>query len=97
MGKCKEELLANLQAKIDSLVMLYNNCREANAMLTSEIQKMQIVSENKDLQYKGMEERYKSLLAARSLSESSENISDAKRKIDAIVREIDNCISLLNQ
>ena len=97
MGKNKEELLTDLQMRVERLITMYENCKEANTMLTTEVQELRTLLDNRELQYKELEERYKILSTARSLSETSENASGAKQKIDKIVREIDNCISLLNQ
>lgn len=97
MAKTKETLLSELDTKLHRLVNLYNDCREANAMLTAEIQDIRARFDEKDLQYKELERRYISLKAARSLSTTPESTSHAKQKISGIVREIDKCLDLLAQ
>ncbi len=97
MAKTKEALLSEVQLKVSRLVVLYENCREANAMLTSEIQDIRSRLDEKELQYKELEQKYKNLKAARSLTETPENSSEAKQKISNIVREIDQCLALLTQ
>jgi phage shock protein A len=97
MAKTKEALLSEVQSKVSRLVVLYENCREANAMLTSEIQEIRTRLDEKELQYKELEQKYINLKAARSLAETPESSSDAKQKISNIVREIDQCLALLTQ
>jgi len=96
MSKSKEELLTEVQTKVIRLIEMYENCREANSMLTVEIQELRVILDEKELKLKEMGDDYKNLKTARSLSETSENANDAKQKINKIVREIDNCIALLN-
>jgi chromosome segregation ATPase len=97
MAKTKEALLSEMQSKVSRLVVLYENCREANTMLSSEIQEVRARLDEKELQYKELEQKYVNLKAARSLGETPESSSDAKQKISNIVREIDQCLALLTQ
>lgn len=97
MAKTKEALLAEVQSKVSRLIVLYENCREANAMLSSEIQEIKSHLDEKEMLYRELEQKYVNLKAAKSLSETPESSSEAKQKISKIVREIDQCIALLNQ
>lgn len=97
MAKTKEALLSEMQSKVSRLIVLYENCREANAMLSSEIQEVRARLDEKELQYKELEQKCINLKAARSLGETPESSLDAKQKISNIVREIDQCLALLTQ
>ncbi|HPW66645.1 MAG TPA: hypothetical protein PLY32_02640 [Salinivirgaceae bacterium] len=97
MAKTKETLLSEIQSKLSRLIALYNNCKEANAMLTLEIQEIRSRLDEKELQYKELEQKHINLKAARSLSDTPESSLDAKQKINEIVREIDQCLTLLTQ
>ena len=96
MAKSKEELLEEVQSKANRLIEMYENCREANQMLTAEIQELRVLYDEKELRFKELEENYNTLKTARLISETSENNKEAKQKIDKIMREIDKCIALLN-
>ena len=97
MAKTKEVLLSEIQSKVSRLSVLYDNCREANAMLSAEIQEIKSRLDEKELVYRELEQRYVNLKAAKSLSETPESSGEAKQKISKIVRDIDQCIALLSQ
>ncbi len=97
MAKTKEVLLTEIQSKLSRLISLYNNCREANAMLTLEIQEIRARLDEKELQFKELGNKHVNLKAARSLSDTPESSIEAKQKINNIVREIDQCLALLTQ
>ncbi|HON17664.1 MAG TPA: hypothetical protein PK990_00675 [Salinivirgaceae bacterium] len=97
MAKTKEALLEEIRNKVARLTQLYKNCREANAMLTTEIQELKARLDEKELQYKELEERYILLKTSQSVAEVGESKIEARERISKIVREIDQCIELLKQ
>lgn len=90
-------VLAELQGKLDQLIRSYEMCIEANAMLTDEIEQVRLRLERKNADYDALKGRFEALKIARAISETPEGKTEAKTKINAIVREVDHCIALLNR
>lgn len=90
-------LINSLKEKIEHLLALYKKEKDENRQLTAlvseqkekiELKKEEILKLNNKLQTFDLANAFLALPA--------EN-KDAKQKINAIVREIDNCIALLNR
>ena len=85
-----------LKNKIGRLIDLYENSKQTVTQLQQENKKLKKQINQKDTELAGLKEKYSRLELAKSIA-SSETTHDAKIKINRIVREIDNCISLLNK
>jgi len=97
MAENTEFVLAELQGKLDQLIRSYHMCIEANAMLTDEIEQLRLRLERKNAEHDALQGRFEALKIARVISETPEGKNEAKAKINAIVREVDHCIALLNR
>lgn len=97
MAENGDYMLAEVQGKLDQLIRSYEMCLEANAMLTEEIEEGRLRLERKDAEYSALKERFETLKIARVISETPEGKNEARAKINAIVREVDHCIALLNR
>ncbi|HOS85149.1 MAG TPA: hypothetical protein PK199_09560, partial [Bacteroidales bacterium] len=58
---------------------------------------LQQIIEQQNNTIKELERNYKNLQIAKAVSDSGGDTTEAKRKIEEIVREIDTCIALLNK
>jgi len=85
-----------LKQKIESLIELYETSKQNVSHLQEENNKLKNQIKQKDTELANLKEKYSRLELAKSIA-SSETTHDAKIKINRIVREIDNCISLLNK
>ncbi|MGM0497775.1 MAG: hypothetical protein ACQESJ_07640 [Bacteroidota bacterium] len=85
-----------LKQKIGNLIDLYEGSKQQIDQLQEENNKLKKQINQKDTELANLKEKYSRLELAKSLA-SSETTHDAKIKINRIVREIDNCISLLNK
>jgi predicted nuclease with TOPRIM domain len=85
-----------LKQKIESLIELYETSKQHVSHLQEENNKLKNQIKQKDTELANLKEKYSRLELAKSIA-SSETTHDAKIKINRIVREIDNCISLLNK
>ncbi|MCK4662732.1 MAG: hypothetical protein KAT68_07700 [Bacteroidales bacterium] len=90
-------LIEGLSSKINSLRKLYEGLKKENQEL---INKNEIL--NKEIEINNQEciklnEKYNKLKLAKNILASSDDTHDAKIKLNKIVREIDNCIALLNR
>ena len=90
-------LIEGLSSKINSLRKLYEGLKKENQEL---INKNEIL--NKEIEINNQEciklnEKYNKLKLAKNILASSDDTHDAKIKLNKILREIDNCIALLNR
>jgi predicted nuclease with TOPRIM domain len=92
----QNNVVEELKQKIESLIELYENSKQQISHLQEENNKLKNQINQKDTELANLKEKYSRLELAKSIA-SSETTHDAKIKINRIVREIDNCISLLNK
>jgi predicted nuclease with TOPRIM domain len=92
----QNNVVEELKQKIESLIELYENSKQQIGHLQEENNKLKNQIKQKDTELANLKEKYSRLELAKSIA-SSETTHDAKIKINRIVREIDNCISLLNK
>jgi archaellum component FlaC len=95
-GQGYEELKI-LNRKIDELLIKYNelrtecmNLRTGNEALNKQLQ-------DRDARIKDLELKYERSKLSGALLGEGEGASEAKRKINELVREIDRCVALLNR
>ncbi len=93
----KDQKLIEIQNKLDQLISSYEMCLEANTMLTSEIEEIKSRLDERNAEYEALKERFETLKVARSIGDTPEGKKEARAKINAIVREVDQCIALLNR
>ncbi|WP_299122237.1 hypothetical protein [uncultured Tenacibaculum sp.] len=85
-----------LEDKLKKLLSNYEFLKEENQVLLQNNAKLHILLEEKEQQLKARDEEYKLLKVAKTIEGSNENTRETKLKINALVREIDKCITLLN-
>ena len=87
-----------LKQKVQHVISLYTNIKNEKAILVDE--KIQLLKklEEQNIKIAEIENNYKNLQIAKVVATKDEGESDyAKKRIDAIVRDIDKCIALLNK
>lgn len=89
--------LTHLQTKVEKIVHLYNKLEEEHFQLKEKNTQLTIIVAEQEKKIDQLEEINKNLKLARALSGKNENASDAKSKINELVREIDKCMALLNE
>ncbi len=90
-------LLREFKGKLDKLINLHLRMKEEKQLLIEE--KLQLLEQVRLLSLKNEElvRKQEDLKFAKSLLGAGEDVHGAKLKINRIVREIDNCIALLNK
>ncbi|NOZ48258.1 MAG: hypothetical protein GXO79_16005 [Chlorobi bacterium] len=91
------EIITNLKHNIDELIDKFNNQKKYINKLEENNKDLTAKLNSKDLDYKNLENRFNTLQLAKSMISTSDDSHDARIKINRIVREIDNCIALLNR
>ncbi len=90
-------VIIELKIKINTLFEQYKTIEKERDNLVQEkldlLKQIEIITQkNYNLEY-----RYNSLKTAKMLTSNQTEVQEAKKRIDNIVREIDNCIALLNR
>ena len=92
-----QEIVKSLKGKINTVIELYEREKKSNEQLISENKKLNLEIINQNNKINNIENNYTKLKIAKTILSSSDDAHDAKIKINRIVREIDNCIALLNR
>ncbi len=91
------EIVDSLENRIGKLLNKHEKLKRANAELEEEL----IVLKSKQQQFENeievWSEKYNSLKLANSMLGSDQHKRETKLKINALVREIDHCISQLSE
>ena len=91
------EELKLLNRKIDELVNNYNNLKHECENLRTEKEALKSSLLDRETEMKELEKKYERVKLSGALLGDGENATEAKKKITELVREIDNCIALLDR
>ena len=97
MSTVHPDTFEQLQSRIRQIIGMYEKERSANELLSRERSELQEKIRHEQYRLKNIEEKYSKLKISKALIASSEDVHDAKLKVNRMVREIDNCIALLNR
>jgi chromosome segregation ATPase len=86
-----------LNSKIDELVNKYRDLKLDNENLINGKVALQTMLTERETEMKELEKKYERVKLTGALLGEGENANEAKRKITELVREIDNCIALLDR
>jgi hypothetical protein len=93
------EIVSNLESKAQKLIHLHTKAIEENEKLRHSNTEILEKLNQKELEFKELEEKHQAVKLAKSLLENAETekTTDIKLKINELVREIDKSIALLNR
>ncbi|PLX07404.1 MAG: hypothetical protein C0596_10700 [Marinilabiliales bacterium] len=97
MNEEYNKILSTLNDNIQKVILLYNKEKELNGELSAEVEKLNEELNIYKQKNKDLENKYDNLKMAKALNLESGDNNDAKLKLNKIIREIDNCIALLNK
>ena len=86
-----------LQTRIRQVVELYQTERTENEQLKKKSIELEERLKLDDNRLIDLEDKYNKLKISKALIASSNDVHDAKLKVNRMVREIDKCIALLNR
>jgi hypothetical protein len=92
-----ETVVNSLEEKVKKIIILYDQIKNENKKLLTENVELINSIKIKDTEIKELLTKHEQLKLAKLLSANSEDVHDAKLKVNRIVREIDKCIALLNK
>jgi hypothetical protein len=90
-------LLREFKEKLDKLIELHLKVKNENVLLKEELLAMKEHTRLLTLQNEELVKKHENLKFAKSLVGTDEDSHNAKIKINKIVREIDQCIAMLNK
>ena len=99
----EQAIIEGLSSKIESLISMYEACKSDNGRLEAELEscKEKLLARNTTIeelknQVDQLKLKNKNLQLVDAFNISANDKARAKRSIDRIISEIDNCIEMLN-
>lgn len=86
-----------LRAKIQELMSAYDTLQKEHNLLKEQMQVLENVMQEREIAYIELDRKFNQQQLAKALVDSSGDNHAAKVKVDKMVREIENCIALLNR
>ncbi|MEE9462643.1 MAG: hypothetical protein V3V53_12470 [Bacteroidales bacterium] len=97
MSVSHPDTFEQLQLRIRQVVELYQKEKTENGQLKKKSIELEEKLKLDDNRLNDLEEKYNKLKISKALIASSNDVHDAKLKVNRMVREIDKCIALLNR
>ncbi|WP_029903855.1 hypothetical protein [Prevotella sp. 10(H)] len=96
MTENDEKLLAEFEIRMRQLMYLCDALKEENALLKKELAEKSSAIESLDSDIKELKNKYDNLKFVKSFSSgNTDEISQAKKRLSKLVREVDKCIAML--
>lgn len=91
------KLLGVFESRVRQLMYLHDELKHENAKLKQALsdKEEELIRSHSD--YKELEACYTNLKTARTISLNDNELRDAKQRLSKLVREVDQCIALLNE
>jgi len=97
MSVQQDQISESIKHKVKLLVSSLEKVQQENELLLNQNDEFKKLLNDKEQAYNDLKEHYDRLKFAKSLQATNQEVHDAKIKVNRIVREIDNCIALLNR
>ena len=98
-----DDMINALSVKVEKLIAMYEAERAASAAAAADVESLRgQIAEYKEKQSvleqknKALEDKINNLQLASAFTVSPENSAGAKRRLNAVIKEIDECIAMLN-
>ncbi len=91
------EIVGSLNNKFKDLILLYDKSKETSQGLQEENERLRNKITEQESIIDELTGKYDSISLAKAFETSGEGTTEARLKVNKIVREIDNCIALLNR
>jgi len=92
-----DELVNALKDKIFRLILLYEDEKRKSEVLLKDKEYLEVQLNEKKKMAEELNQKYENLKLGKLMELSGTDIHDARIKINRIVREVDQCIALLNK
>lgn len=92
-----ETIVNSLESQISKLLHKFEVLQQTNAKLSEELAKSQNINLQQAELISSWEEKYETLKFTNSLLGSDDNKRETKLKINALIRDLDSCITQLSE
>jgi len=89
-------VVGKLKGHIEQIISKYELALSENISLKEELERYKADLEKRNNKIKELEQKIELMQLGEAFKATSEDVKEAKKKIGKIVREIDKCISMLN-
>jgi chromosome segregation ATPase len=89
-------LVTSLEIKLKRLIERLNTEEKKNQMLSVELENLKDHKKHLEQELKSWEDQYNALKLANSMLGSDNNTTEAKLKINTLIKELDHCIGSLS-
>lgn len=89
-------IVQKLKGHIEQIISKYEFALSENISLKEDLAKCKADLENRNNKIKELEQKVELMQLGEAFKATSDDVKEAKKKIGKIVREIDKCISMLN-
>ena len=89
-------VIQKLKGHIEQIISKYELALSENISLKEELEKHKTDLEEKNNKIKELEQKVEQMQLADAFAASTDDVKEAKKRIGRIVKEIDKCISMLN-
>ena len=93
----QSDISENIKQKVHLLVNAYDKVKQDYEVLLNQKKQLEHDLNSKQTAYNELLDDFNRLKLAKAIEATSLDSHDAKIKVNRIVREIDNCIALLNR
>ena len=90
-------IIDELKNNINNIIALYKKQKEISSELTSEISILTNELQSYKEKFNETERKYNNLKTAKVIEGENTSSHEAKVKLNRIIREVDNCIALINR
>lgn len=92
----EQDLANRLKTKVEELIARYETLDRENAALRQSLAKSETDNQKKELKIKDLEKQIDNLRLKEAFLGTSGDRTQAKKKVARMIKEIDACVSLLN-
>lgn len=96
-GSSKDDIISRLQNNVAELLTKYREAVAARDEAESQLSSLHDEHESLKLQLKEIKARYDMLITSQGFVMTEDDVKNARLRVNRLVREIDKCISLLNE
>lgn len=96
MTNDEKNQLSDFEARVRQLLFLHDELKAKYAVALHELEKKEQALGKLREEYAELESDYTHLKQARIISIRDKDVNDTRKRLSALVREIDKCLALLN-
>jgi len=89
--------IRNLEARVRQVLYLFDKLKEKNAELLLQLSEQKGISDSLERENIQLKLKYDNLKIARMISVNPNDFKATKDRLSKLVREVDKCITLLNE